>query len=173
MRRGPTFALVVVATTFLPQISEGRGPAFGLPIDVGAALRKQNTKLTLGVRPEMMWISEEMIGAGVYVEALSTRMEDVSVGGGATLLIGPIAFSTGPYMRRSHDKGTEGGLSVSLFLGLQGIWTDLRASPEFLWKTGIRMDGRFGLRENGDQAVLLVLEIDVLVLWFLAQYGAS
>lgn len=135
------------------------------------------THFSLGGRADVLFFRERNADAGVgpYVELLTTTFSDLQVGAGASVLVPvhdylPIVLSGGGYARHTGAHGWEPGIATSLFWGSRSY--NFHAS--YSLAAGLLVEGRYGLGESRETAIILGAQVDLAVfaLPFLIGYEA-
>lgn len=100
-------------------------------------------------------------GIGPYLEALSQAFDDVSVGGGVSLLLPvldtfPIVLSVGPYVRAADDDfNAQPGIASTLFFGSRSYDSD-----GYVMSFGLVAQARVGLDDRRQSSFVLALQVD-------------
>jgi hypothetical protein len=155
----------------------GAEPQGNVAATAGVTMRDgvEDVRVHLGARGDVLFgrSSQRDFGAGPFGEVL-TAWDDLSVGGGASLLVPvhdylPLVGSVGGYGRR-FDGVWEPGVTAQVFWGSRSFnyhgWYGMAV--------GLSAQGRLGLGDQGERAVIVALHMDgqVLALPFLMAYGA-
>lgn len=135
------------------------------------------THFSLGGRGDVLFFRERNADAGLgpYVELLTTSFSDVQLGAGASALLPvhdylPLVVSAGGYARHTGPHGWEPGVASSLFWGSRSY----NFHGSYGLAAGLLLEGRFGLGESKETALILGAQVDLAVfaLPFLIGYEA-
>lgn len=122
---------------------------------------------SMGARGDVLFFRERNAhaGFGPYGELLTTNFRDLQLGAGVSGLLPvhdylPLVLSVGGYARNSQDFGWEPGLATSIFWGTRSY----NFHSSYGMSAGLRLDGRVGLGESRETAIILGAQIDLMVL---------
>jgi hypothetical protein len=174
--------VLVGAAVFLVAGPAGAEPQVNAALTAGIAAVGEGgqwwarTTPHLGVRGDAILgrTGNKDFGLGPFVEVL-TAFSDVQVGGGASAHIPvhgylPIVVSAGGYGRRTAEFGWEPGMSGQVFWGSRSY----NYGGRYVLAGGLSLQGRWGLGDARERAVVLAAHIDgqLLALPLLMLVGA-
>lgn len=184
-KRAPRVALGVglaIALSSWGGVVEARPQAnAGLTLGVAQVGHRDDllgaTHFSLGGRADVLFFRERNADAGFgpYAEMLTTTFSDVQLGGGVSALLPiheylPLVASAGGYARHAGPYGWEPGLATAVFWGSRSY----NFHAAYGLAAGLLLEGRYGLGESKETAIILGAQLDLAVfaLPFLIGYEA-
>jgi hypothetical protein len=124
-----------------------------------------DTGFAAGGRPALVYgrVDDGYFGVGAYGEVLTAGLDDVQVGGGLELVVPlyagfVLAPSAGALAWHRDDLGWSPAVTAGGFLGFRDGHGGNFLDPAY----GFRVDGRFGLDDRADRALLVTFQGDVI-----------
>lgn len=125
------------------------------------------THFSLGGRADVLFFRERNSDAGLgpYVELLTTTFSDLQLGAGVSALLPihdylPLVVSAGGYARNAEPYGWEPGVATSLFWGSRSY----NFHAAYGLAAGLFLEGRYGLGDSKETAIIFGAQIDLAVL---------